>query len=106
MGRHFRDETRSFPVELNIGGASGFPRLSVKVTRRLWLGWSVSAFVAPRGFSPASPALHRTFAFTSAAWRCNQGEEYFMPTINQLVRKGRVPQKVKSKVPAMEQNPQ
>jgi small subunit ribosomal protein S12 len=29
-----------------------------------------------------------------------------MPTINQLVRKGRVPQKAKSKVPAMEQNPQ
>ena len=29
-----------------------------------------------------------------------------MPTINQLVRKGRVPQKTKSKVPAMEQNPQ
>jgi small subunit ribosomal protein S12 len=36
----------------------------------------------------------------------NQGEEYFMPTINQLVRKGREPQKAKSKVPAMEQNPQ
>jgi small subunit ribosomal protein S12 len=30
----------------------------------------------------------------------------FMPTINQLVRKGRTPQKAKSKVPAMEQNPQ
>jgi small subunit ribosomal protein S12 len=30
----------------------------------------------------------------------------FMPTINQLVRKGRVLQKTKSKVPAMEQNPQ
>ena len=30
----------------------------------------------------------------------------FMPTINQLVRKGREPQKTKSKVPAMEQNPQ
>ena len=29
-----------------------------------------------------------------------------MPTINQLVRKGREPQKTKSKVPAMEQNPQ
>jgi small subunit ribosomal protein S12 len=29
-----------------------------------------------------------------------------MPTINQLVRKGRVPQKAKSKVPAMEANPQ
>jgi small subunit ribosomal protein S12 len=33
-------------------------------------------------------------------------EENSMPTINQLVRKGRVPQKAKSKVPAMEQNPQ
>jgi len=32
--------------------------------------------------------------------------EGFMPTINQLVRKGRDPQKAKSKVPAMEQNPQ
>ncbi len=29
-----------------------------------------------------------------------------MPTINQLVRKGRVLQKTKSKVPAMEANPQ
>ena len=29
-----------------------------------------------------------------------------MPTINQLVRKGREPQKAKSKGPAMEQNPQ
>ena len=29
-----------------------------------------------------------------------------MPTINQLVRKGREPQKAKSKVPAMEANPQ
>ena len=29
-----------------------------------------------------------------------------MPTINQLIRKGREPQKAKSKVPAMEQNPQ
>ena len=32
--------------------------------------------------------------------------QYFMPTINQLIRHGRVPQKAKSKVPAMEQNPQ
>src|SRR3546814_7674436 len=29
-----------------------------------------------------------------------------MPTINQLVRKGREPQKARSKVPAMEANPQ
>jgi len=36
----------------------------------------------------------------------NSGEEHFMPTINQLIRKGREPQKAKSKVPAMEQNPQ
>jgi small subunit ribosomal protein S12 len=35
----------------------------------------------------------------------NKGEG-FMPTINQLVRKGRDPQKAKSKVPAMEANPQ
>lgn len=33
-------------------------------------------------------------------------EKKSMPTINQLVRKGRVLQKAKSKVPAMEQNPQ
>ena len=44
-----------------------------------------------------------TFAF---AFVPNTGEEYFMPTINQLVRKGREPQKTKSKVPAMDQNPQ
>ena len=30
----------------------------------------------------------------------------FMPTINQLIRKGREPQKAKSKVPAMDKNPQ
>ena len=30
----------------------------------------------------------------------------FMPTINQLIRKGREPQKARSKVPAMEANPQ
>ena len=29
-----------------------------------------------------------------------------MPTINQLIRKGREPQKAKNKVPAMEANPQ
>jgi small subunit ribosomal protein S12 len=44
------------------------------------------------------------------AWRrqsnFEEGSEGFMPTINQLIRKGREPQKAKSKVPAMEQNPQ
>ena len=42
----------------------------------------------------------------NSAGSAMQGEEYFMPTINQLIRKGREPQKAKSKVPAMEQNPQ
>jgi small subunit ribosomal protein S12 len=46
------------------------------------------------------------FSFHHPAKAIKQGEEYFMPTINQLVRKGREPQKAKSKVPAMEQNPQ
>jgi len=35
-----------------------------------------------------------------------QGEENSMPTINQLVRKGREPKPDNNKVPAMEQNPQ
>src|SRR5690348_10195497 len=40
-------------------------------------------------------------------FRGTRGEvKGFMPTINQLIRKGREPQKAKSKVPAMEQNPQ
>ena len=36
----------------------------------------------------------------------DQGEVKHMPTINQLVRKPRTPVKAKSKVPALEQNPQ
>jgi small subunit ribosomal protein S12 len=59
----------------------------------------------------AQPAPRRGFlaifkSFTCRCPRHNLGEEHFMPTINQLIRKGRVPQKAKSKVPAMEQNPQ
>jgi small subunit ribosomal protein S12 len=55
----------------------------------------------------AGPARLPGKAFPSPLAQChNQGEEIFMPTINQLIRKGRVPQKTKSKVPAMEQNPQ
>jgi small subunit ribosomal protein S12 len=55
-------------------------------------------------------APHRGVIVADGTWgqagcRIN-GEEIQMPTINQLVRKGRVPQKAKSKVPAMEQNPQ
>jgi len=53
------------------------------------------------GFSPGRGAPGRQFRQTG-----KKGEEYFMPTINQLIRKGREPQKAKSKVPAMEQNPQ
>jgi small subunit ribosomal protein S12 len=66
--------------------------------------WSARAPFRKSGnrFS-ASEGARRTGTFAGPE---REGEEHFMPTINQLVRKGRVPQKVKSKVPAMEQNPQ
>jgi small subunit ribosomal protein S12 len=53
------------------------------------------------------PGLH-AFCFGQSNRRdCRQRKvKGFMPTINQLIRKGREPQKAKSKVPAMEQNPQ
>lgn len=35
-----------------------------------------------------------------------RSERETMPTINQLIRKGRTPQKARNKVPAMEANPQ
>ena len=57
-----------------------------------------------QGPGAAAGAIRDLFMFLARA--NNEGEEHFMPTINQLVRKGRVPQKAKSKVPAMEQNPQ
>jgi small subunit ribosomal protein S12 len=49
-------------------------------------------------------SLHRKIRLPTQSNRFKQGED--MPTINQLVRKGRTPQKTKSKVPAMDQNPQ
>ena len=49
--------------------------------------------------------IHRGRVTVRSDGRTQKGEA-FMPTINQLVRKGRTPQKVKSKVPAMEANPQ
>ena len=53
-----------------------------------------------------SPAdAHDPHSFTSPAWRPATVKRY-MPTINQLVRKGRQVNRAKSKVPAMEQNPQ
>jgi len=58
--------------------------------------------------SRRAPARFGSNSVTTAVLKAsvNQGEESFMPTINQLVRKGRELQKTKSKVPAMEQNPQ
>ena len=44
--------------------------------------------------------------FCARKGRATSKRRVHMPTINQLVRKGRTPQKAKSKVPAMEQNPQ
>jgi small subunit ribosomal protein S12 len=52
-----------------------------------------------------SGAIVRT-CFTVAHDARTKVKSSTMPTINQLVRHGRVPQKAKSKVPAMEQNPQ
>src|SRR3569832_169298 len=49
--------------------------------------------------------IHRGTVTVRFDGRTFKGEA-FMPTINQLVRKGRTPQKVKSKVPAMDANPQ
>ena len=49
--------------------------------------------------------IHRGTVTVRSDGRTHKGEA-FMPTINQLVRKGRTPQKVKSKVPAMDANPQ
>src|SRR5439155_27287645 len=53
------------------------------------------------------PGLHAFCFGQSNRGDCPQRKvKGFMPTINQLIRKGREPQKAKSKVPAMEQNPQ
>jgi small subunit ribosomal protein S12 len=54
---------------------------------------------------------HRPFCVSDGKHRLRRQSNFkkgegFMPTINQLVRKGRDPQKAKSKVPAMEANPQ
>jgi small subunit ribosomal protein S12 len=48
----------------------------------------------------------RDLPTTSPSGQGQSKVKSLMPTINQLIRKGRVPQKAKSKVPAMEQNPQ
>jgi small subunit ribosomal protein S12 len=61
-----------------------------------------------QGVRPPGPfVLHNQGSRTVTAGRpVTKKVKGFMPTINQLVRKGREPQKTKSKVPAMEQNPQ
>jgi small subunit ribosomal protein S12 len=53
-----------------------------------------------------SYSLVKGFSKVTAGRPVNTKVKGFMPTINQLVRKGRTLQKTKSKVPAMEQNPQ
>jgi small subunit ribosomal protein S12 len=49
--------------------------------------------------------IHRCTVTVRPYGRAFEGEA-FMPTINQLVRKGRTPVKVNSKSPAMDANPQ
>lgn len=58
------------------------------------------------GDPPGPLSCFQGFGKVTAGIRRLNQVKGFMPTINQLVRKGREPQKAKSKVPAMEQNPQ
>src|SRR5256885_12669041 len=59
------------------------------------------------GWPEGPPGLH-AFAFGQSNRRdfWQRKVKGFMPTINQLIRKGREPQKAKPKDPAMEQHPQ
>lgn len=57
-------------------------------------GWQVEAFVHGMRTGGGPPALVRT------------NTEIEVPTINQLIRKGREPQKARNKVPAMQACPQ
>jgi small subunit ribosomal protein S12 len=69
--------------------------------------WNVTFGAAIPPFRQRKPFRGSGKRFPARKGRpTKQGEEHFMPTINQLIRKGREPQKAKSKVPAMEQNPQ
>ena len=52
------------------------------------------------------PLDRTSFGAGHADGKVTEKVKGIMPTINQLVRKGRDPQKAKSKVPAMEANPQ
>jgi small subunit ribosomal protein S12 len=66
-------------------------------------------WVEARRIARDSPGLFRVSSDGNAARISrvtSKKVKGFMPTINQLVRKGRDPQKAKSKVPAMEANPQ
>jgi small subunit ribosomal protein S12 len=84
-----------------------FRGLSQQSNPVIRLGGAFSARDATgQGLGLAAGAFAGSASSSPVRLSHNQGEEYFMPTINQLIRKGRVPQKAKSKVPAMEQNPQ
>jgi small subunit ribosomal protein S12 len=88
---------------LNIAGADGASGRSIAICRGLLL-------LQGRPFSADFGGTDRCFIQHSTVTVRFDGRtfkgEAFMPTINQLVRKGRTPQKVKSKVPAMDANPQ
>jgi small subunit ribosomal protein S12 len=89
---------------LNIAGADGASGRSIAIGRGLLLLQGCPFFAVFRESSDRC-FIHRGTVTVRSDGRTFKGEA-FMPTINQLVRKGRTPQKVKSKVPAMEANPQ
>jgi small subunit ribosomal protein S12 len=53
-----------------------------------------------------NPRQARRACFETEGEGSNQGEGSTMPTINQLIRKPRVAQKARKKVPALQQSPQ
>src|SRR3546814_652416 len=70
-----------------------------------WSSDVCSSDLSAIGAEAGRSCIHRGRGTVRSDGRTQKGEA-FMPTINQLVRKGRTPQKANSKVPAMEANPQ
>src|SRR3546814_1603385 len=70
-----------------------------------WSSDVCSSDLSAIGAEAGRSCIHRGRVTVRSDGRTQKGEA-FMPTINQLVRKGRTPQKANSKVPAMEANPQ
>ncbi len=76
------------------------------MSKALWAELNNAFLQAERPATLGSAGSTRLKGQSNRRLSGNTKVKGFMPTINQLIRKGREPQKAKSKVPAMEQNPQ